>query len=72
MIPRTRLVGAGTGIGCIRQARALFRRADWLEALRRAPAIKQDFYTVLSSRDCLPEAEAHLRTDPHLRKCVAE
>ena len=49
-----------------------FRRADWLEALRHAPSIKQDFYTVLSSRDCLPEAEAHLRTDPHLRKCVAE
>ena len=49
-----------------------FRRTDWLEALRRAPAIKQDFYTVLSSRDCLPAAEEFLRTDPHLRKCVAE
>ena len=49
---------------------APFRRADWLEALRRAPSIKQDFYTVLSSRDCLPEAEAHLRTDARLQKCV--
>ena len=49
-----------------------FRRADWLEALRRAPAIKQDFYTVLSSRDCLPEAEGHLRNDPHLQKCVRD
>ena len=47
-----------------------FRRADWLEAIRRAPGIKQDFYTVLSSRDCLPEAEEFLRTDAHLRKCV--
>ena len=51
---------------------APFRRADWLEALRRAPSIKQDFYTVLSSRDCLPEAEAHLRTDPHLQKCFVD
>ncbi len=49
-----------------------FRRADWLQALRIAPSIKQDFYTVLSSRDCLPEAEEFLRTDPHLRKCVVD
>ena len=49
-----------------------FRRADWLAALRLAPAIKQDFYTVLSSRDCLPEAEAFLRADPHLRPCFVE
>ena len=51
---------------------APFRRADWLEAFRRAPSIKQDFYTVLSSRDCLPEAEHHLRTDPHLQKCFVD
>jgi len=49
-----------------------FSRAAWLQALRLAPGIKQDFYTVLSSRDCLPEAEAHLRTDPHLRKCFVD
>ena len=49
-----------------------FRRTDWLEALRRAPSIKQDFHTVLSSRDCLPEADQFLRTDPHLRRCVVE
>ncbi len=49
-----------------------FRRADWLEALRRAPAIKQDFYTVLSARDCLPEAEKILRTDPRLQPCFAD
>ena len=49
-----------------------FRRADWLEALRRAPAIKQDFYTVLSSRDCRPEAEEFLRSDPRLRTCVVD
>ena len=53
-------------------ARDPFRRADWLEAIRRAPAIKQDFYTVLSSRDCLPEAEEFLRTDPHLKACFVD
>jgi glycerol-1-phosphate dehydrogenase [NAD(P)+] len=50
-------------------ARDPFRRADWLEAIRRAPAIKQDFHTVLSSRDCLPEIEQFLQDDPHLRAC---
>lgn len=49
-----------------------FRRADWFEAIRRAPAIKQEFYTVLSSRDCLPEAENFLRTDPHLQACFVD
>ena len=49
-----------------------FRRADWLEALRRAPSIKQDFYTALSARDCLPEAEEILRTDPRLQPCFAD
>jgi glycerol-1-phosphate dehydrogenase [NAD(P)+] len=51
---------------------APFRLADWREALRHAPEIKQNFYTVLSSRDCLPEAEEFLRTDPHLRRCVVD
>jgi glycerol-1-phosphate dehydrogenase [NAD(P)+] len=49
-----------------------FRRDEWLEAIRRAPSIKQDFYTVLSSRDCLPEAEAYLHNDPHLRACFVD
>ena len=49
-----------------------FRRTAWLQALRLAPSIKQDFYTVLSSRDCLPEAEAFLRTDPRLQKCFVD
>jgi glycerol-1-phosphate dehydrogenase [NAD(P)+] len=49
-----------------------FPRVDWIEALRRAPSIKQDFYTVLSSRDCLPEAEEFLHNDPFLQKCIVE
>jgi glycerol-1-phosphate dehydrogenase [NAD(P)+] len=46
-----------------------FDRAEWLEAARVAPSIKSDFYTVLSSRDCLPEIETALRSDPNLRPC---
>ena len=46
-----------------------FDRAEWLEAARVAPSIKSDFYTVLSSRDCLPEIETALRSDANLRQC---
>ena len=46
-----------------------FDRLEWLEAARVAPSIKSDFYTVLSSRDCLPEIEAALHSDPRLREC---
>ena len=46
-----------------------FDRAEWLEAARIAPSIKSDFYTVLSSRDCLLEIESALHSDPNLRQC---
>ncbi len=46
-----------------------FDRAEWLEAARVAPSIKSDFYTVLSSRDCLPEIESALDSDSNLRLC---
>lgn len=46
-----------------------FDRAEWIEAARRAPSIKADFYTVLSTRDCLPEIERALETDARLRRC---
>ena len=46
-----------------------FDRAEWLDAARIAPTIKSDFYTVLSSRDCLPEIETALRSDPNLQQC---
>ena len=48
-----------------------FDRSEWLEACRVAPTIKPDFYTVLSSRDCLPEIERALNSDPNLRPCFA-
>jgi glycerol-1-phosphate dehydrogenase [NAD(P)+] len=46
-----------------------FDRAEWLEACRLAPTIKADFYTVLSSHDCLQEIERALDSDPNLRHC---
>jgi hypothetical protein len=49
-----------------------FDRAEWLEAVRIAPSIKSDFYTVLSSRDCLLEIESALHSDPNLRKCFRQ
>ncbi len=48
-----------------------FSKTEWREALRLAPSIKEDFYTVLSSRDCLPEAETLMDTDPYLAPCFA-
>ena len=46
-----------------------FSRAEWLEAVRRAPGMKENFFTVLSLRDCLPEVERMLDEDPALRGC---
>lgn len=46
-----------------------FDRAEWLEAARLAPTIKDNYYTVLSSRDCLPEIEKTIDTDPRLQRC---
>ncbi len=46
-----------------------FSRAEWLEAIRAAPAIKPDYYTVLSTRDVLAEVERLLSDDPYLRRC---
>src|ERR1700756_3900347 len=45
-----------------------FDRAECLEAARVAPSIKSDFYTVLSSRDSLPEIETALHCDPNLQQ----
>jgi glycerol-1-phosphate dehydrogenase [NAD(P)+] len=49
-----------------------FSRREWLEAVRRAPGVKPDRYTVLSARDVLPEVEAILRDDPRLEGCFAD
>jgi glycerol-1-phosphate dehydrogenase [NAD(P)+] len=46
-----------------------FSRAEWLAAVRAAPAVKQGYYTVLSCRDVLPEVEQILTHDPRLTRC---
>jgi glycerol-1-phosphate dehydrogenase [NAD(P)+] len=46
-----------------------FSRSEWLDAVRVAPSIKEGFYTVLSSRDVLPEVERILFEDHHLKRC---
>jgi glycerol-1-phosphate dehydrogenase [NAD(P)+] len=51
---------------------APFSRAEWLDAARRTPAIKEDFYTILSARDCLPEITNLLRSDARLQKCFVD
>ncbi|MGE0755568.1 MAG: iron-containing alcohol dehydrogenase family protein [Pirellulaceae bacterium] len=49
-----------------------FSRAEWLTAVRVAPTLKADFYTVLASRDVLPEVERLLQQDPHLNRCFVD
>jgi glycerol-1-phosphate dehydrogenase [NAD(P)+] len=49
-----------------------FSRAEWLEAVRRAPAVKEGFFTVLSTRDTLPEVERALQTDKWLAPCFVD
>jgi len=46
-----------------------FSRAEWLAAVRAAPPIKEGYYTVLSSRDVMPEVEQLLTHDPRLAPC---
>jgi len=48
-----------------------FSEAEWLDATRRAPALKQDFFTVLSTRDTLAEVAAAIRNDRWLSRCFA-
>lgn len=49
-----------------------FSRKAWMQASRMAPQIKHDFYTVLSSRDCLPEIEKLIKEETHLKPCFVD
>ncbi len=49
-----------------------FSRREWLEAVKRAPTIKDEFFTVLSLRDCLGEVRAIMDDDPRLAGCFTE
>ncbi len=46
-----------------------FSRQEWLDAVKVAPSIKENYYTVLSSRDCVPEVRDMLQNDPALQGC---
>lgn len=49
-----------------------FSRSEWLEAVRVAPTIKENYYTILSARNCLPEVISMLDNDPALQGCFVE
>ncbi|QEH38577.1 Glycerol-1-phosphate dehydrogenase [NAD(P)+] [Aquisphaera giovannonii] len=49
-----------------------FSLAEWRQAIRLAPAIKEDFFTILSEPGALDEAERLLTADPRLRACFAD
>jgi glycerol-1-phosphate dehydrogenase [NAD(P)+] len=46
-----------------------FRRSEWLEAVRAAPSMKERYFTVLSTRDVVPDVARLLTEDPRLAKC---
>jgi glycerol-1-phosphate dehydrogenase [NAD(P)+] len=46
-----------------------FSRHDWLDAVRQAPSIKNDFYTILSEGDRTTEVEQIIEKDVNLRGC---
>jgi glycerol-1-phosphate dehydrogenase [NAD(P)+] len=46
-----------------------FRKTEWQEAIRLAPQIKDDFYTMLSQQDAWPECERLIREDRTLHGC---
>jgi glycerol-1-phosphate dehydrogenase [NAD(P)+] len=49
-----------------------FSRSEWRQAIRAAPSIKENYYTVLSSRDVLPEVEMIFAHDAHLKRCFQD
>lgn len=49
-----------------------FSRLEWLRAVEQAPRVKDDFYTVLSTRDVSAEVAHLTREDPRLARCFIE
>lgn len=49
-----------------------FSAAEWLEAVRRAPRLKEGYFTVLSTRDTLPDVAAAIRHDRWLAQCFVD
>lgn len=49
-----------------------FSRSEWLSAIQLAPTMKENYYTVLSSRKVVPEVEELLANDPRLQPCFRD
>lgn len=49
-----------------------FSRREWLEAVRQATSIKEDFYSILSERDQTANVEKIIEKDSHLRGCFTD
>ncbi len=47
-------------------------RQDWIEAIKMAPTIKKDYYTILSERDCLEDFLKILDTDPRIQRIFSK
>lgn len=49
-----------------------FSRSEWLRAIEQAPCVKDDFYTVLSTRDVSAEVARIIGDDPRLARCFVD
>jgi glycerol-1-phosphate dehydrogenase [NAD(P)+] len=49
-----------------------FSKREWLEAVRLAPSIKDDFYTILSERDQTTNIETIIEEDSNLDGCFTD
>lgn len=49
-----------------------FSRSEWLAAVQAAPGVKHNYYTILSSRDVLPEVVQILNDDSRLKPCFQD
>ncbi|MDD4279361.1 MAG: iron-containing alcohol dehydrogenase family protein [Candidatus Sumerlaeales bacterium] len=48
-----------------------FSTSEWTKAIQLAPSIKNHYYTVLSSRDCVPEFLELVKTNKYLKRCFS-
>ena len=49
-----------------------FSRREWLKAVEKAPAVRPDRFTILSTRACQDEVAALIDQDDHLRGCFTD
>jgi glycerol-1-phosphate dehydrogenase [NAD(P)+] len=49
-----------------------FSKREWLEAVRQAPSVKDNFYTILSEGDQIAAIARMMEEDPNLRGCFAD